>query len=74
MHIFLSLKRNNSFQNLNNRKATRSFALRTLIFKQQQKVLKFNNICVSWSSLKTDLETIFLSIENRSFENVRFSQ
>ena len=74
MHIFLSLKRNNSFQNLNNRKATRIFALRTLIFKQQQKVLKFNNICVSWSSLKTDLETIFLNIENRSFGNVRFSQ
>ena len=72
MHIFLSLKRNNSFQNLNNRKATRSFALRTLIFKQQQKVLKFNNICVI--GVKTDLETIFLNIENRSFENVRFSQ
>ena len=26
-----------------------------LIFKLQQKVLKFNDICMSWSSPKTDL-------------------
>ena len=69
----LALKRHNSFQNLNNRKATHSFAPRPLIFKLQQKVLKFN-ICVSWSSPKTNLETNFLNLENRSFENIRFSQ
>ena len=63
----LTLKRHNSFQNLNIRKATHSFAPRPLIFKLQQEILKFNDICVSWSSLKTDLMT---KIENRSFENV----
>ena len=40
----LALKRHNSFQNLNNRKATHSFVPRSLIFKLQQEVLKFNNI------------------------------
>ena len=34
----LTLKRHNSFQNKNNREATYSFALRSLIFKLQQKV------------------------------------
>ena len=48
----LTLKRHNSLQNLNNRKATQSFAPRRLIFKLQQEVLKFNVICVSWSSPK----------------------
>ena len=57
-------------QNYNNRKATHSFAPRPLIFKLQQEVLKFNDICVSWSSPKTDLVTNFLNPENRSFENV----
>ena len=41
-----SLKRNNFFQNEINRKATGSFALRCLIFKLQQEVLKFNDIFV----------------------------
>ena len=40
------------------------FAPRPLIFKLQQEVLKFNDICVSWSSPKTDLETNFLNLEN----------
>ena len=40
-----------------------------LIFKLQQ-VLKFNYICVSWSSSKTDLVTNFLKPENQSFENI----
>ena len=70
----LTLKRYNSFQNENNRKTTHSLASRPLIFKLQQEVLKFNDICVSWSSPKTDLVTDFLNLENRSFENVRFSQ
>ena len=70
----LTLKRHNSFQNKNNRKATHNFAPRPLILKLQQEVLKFNYICVSWSSPKTDLVTSFLNVENRSFENVRLSQ
>ena len=66
----LTLKCNNSFQNQNNGKATYNFAPRTLIFILQQEVLKFSDICVSWSSLKTDLPTIFLTLSNLSFENV----
>ena len=68
----LTLKRHNSLQNENNWKATHSIASRPLIFKLQQ-VLKFNNICVSYSSPKTDLVTNFLDLENRNFENVSFS-
>ena len=63
----LNLKRHNSSQNKTNRKAT------LLIFKLQQ-VSKFNDICVSWSSPKTDLVTNFLNPQNRSFENVSYSQ
>ena len=44
--------------------------LRRLIFKLQQEALKFNDICMSWSSPKTDLATNFLNPENRSFEKV----
>ena len=47
-----------------------------LIWKKlqtQQEVLKLNDISVSWSSPKTDLETDFLNSEIRSFENVLFS-
>ena len=62
----LTLKRHNSFQNKNNRKATHCFA--------QQQVLKFSDICVSWSSPKADLETNFLRLENGSFVCVTFSQ
>ena len=40
----------------------------------QQELLKFNNICVSWSSGKTELVIDFLNLENRSFENVSFPQ
>ena len=40
----------------------------------QQDVLKFNDICVSWDSPKTDMEANFLNLENRSFENIGFSQ
>ena len=66
----LTLKRHNCFQNQNNRKATHSFAPRPLIFKLQREVLKFNDICVSWSSPKTDLVSNFSNPENQSFENV----
>ena len=37
-------------------------------------ILKFNDICVSWSSPKIDLVTNFSNLENRTFENVSFSQ
>ena len=57
-----TLKRHHSFENENNRKATESFAPRLLIFKFQQDVLKFNDICLSCSSPKTDMET-FLTYE-----------
>ena len=69
----LTLKRRNSCQIKNNRKATPSFAPRPVVFKLQQ-VWKFNGICVSLSSPKTDLETNFLVLENRCFEKVSFSQ
>ena len=48
----LTLKRHTFFQNENKRKATHIFAPRPLIFKLQQELLKFNDICVSWSSPK----------------------
>ena len=64
----------NSFQYQNNRKATDSFAPRSLASKLLQEVLKFNDICVSWSSPKTDSEINFLNLENRSSENISFSQ
>ena len=47
------------------RKDTHSFTLRRLIFKFQQGVWKFSNICVNWSwpdltwRQKTDIETMF---------------
>ena len=68
-----NLKRQNSFQNQNNRKATHSFAPKPLIFKLQQEVLKFSDICVSTSSPKNNQEANFLKLENRSFDNVSFS-
>ena len=66
----LTLKRHNSFQNQNNRKATHSFAPSALIFKLQLEVWKFNDICESWSTPKSDPVANFLNPENRSFENV----
>ena len=59
---FFTLKRHNSFQNESNRKATHRFTSRPLIFKLQHEVLKFNDICVSRSSQKTDIETNFLKL------------
>ena len=60
----LNLKLHNCFQNYNNRKAAHSFAPRRLIFKLQQGVLKFNDICMSWNSPKPDLVTKKQKIEN----------
>ena len=45
-----------------------------MIFQLQEEVLKFNDIYLSRSSPKTDLETNFLNLENRNFEKVNFSQ
>ena len=70
----LTLKRHNCFQSQNNRKAKHAFAPRPLMFKLKQEVLKFIDICMSLSFPKIDLETNFLNLENRSFENVSFSQ
>ena len=42
--MHLTLKRHNYFQNLNNRKVSHSFAPRPLLFKLQQKVLKFDDM------------------------------
>ena len=73
-----TLKHHNSFQNKSYRKATHGFAPNPQTFNLQQEVLKFNDICVSWSSPKSDLETNFLNFEyvalNQSFEYVTFSQ
>ena len=69
----LTLKRHNSFQNEYKRKVTHSLAPRPLIFKLQQEILKFNNVCVSRGFPKTEMVTNFLSLENRSSENVSFS-
>ena len=55
-------------------KATHSFAPTTLIFRLQEEVLEFSDICVRWSSQKTDLITYLLNLENRNFENASFSQ
>ena len=52
-------------------KSTQSFAPTSLIFQLQQEVSKFDDICVSWSSPKTDLETKLLSLENRSFNPIQ---
>ena len=39
----------------------------------QQEVLKFNDMCVGWSSPNTDLVANFLNLENQIIENVSFS-
>ena len=67
---YLILKSHNFFQYQNNRKGTHSFATRPLILKLQKEVLKFSDICMSWSSPKTDQGTNFLNLENQSLENV----
>ena len=70
----LTLEFHNSFQNKNNRKATDVFAPILLIFKLQQEVWKLSDVCVSWNSQKTDLETKFLVLKNWHFEYATFSQ
>ena len=63
----LTLKGHKFFQIKNNGKATHSFAPRPLIFKLQQEFGKCNNICLSWSSLKNDLQTIFFKLLKSKF-------
>ena len=50
-----------------------SFAPRSLIFKLQQEVVKFIDICLSWSSAKTDLLTCF-SVNFAKFLRTLFLQ
>ena len=64
----------NSCQNQNNRKAIHGIAPRPLIFKFQQGILKFNDIYMSSSSAKTELEANYSDLKNRSFESLSFSQ
>ena len=59
---YFILKRHNSFLNLNNKKHT--YLLRDLI----------DHICIESSSPKTDQETNYSYLENRSFEDVSFPQ
>ena len=66
----LTLKRQNS----SHKRATHSFAPRPLIFKLQLVIWKLIDICMSWSSPKSDLERNLLNIKNRSFKCVIFSQ
>ena len=66
----LTLKRPNSFQNWNIIKVKYIFTPGLLTFKLQQEVLKFSDICVSWSSPKTELVINFLKPENRIFDNI----
>ena len=63
----LTLKRHDSFQNQNNRKATQTFASRPLIFKLQQNFLKLNNVCMIWISPITDLVKNILNLEDSKF-------
>ena len=51
-----------------------NFSPRPLIFKMQQEVLKFNEICMGWNSPKADLVIKFLNLQNGRFEKVIFSQ
>ena len=73
-HGLLDFKTSLFLSNWNDIKATNRFVPRSLIFKMGQEVLKFNHICLSWSSPKPDREENFLNLENRTFENVNFSQ
>ena len=60
---YLTLRRHNFLKNKNNRKITRSWAPRSLIFKLQK---KFENSVIStWLGE-------FLNLENRRFEYVTF--
>ena len=69
----LSLKRHNFFQNQNNGKTKQSFAPKPLIFKLQQEVLKFDDICVSWSPAKSTWCQLFKLRKSNVWER-RFSQ
>ena len=70
IHGLFDFKTSSFFSKLNNRKATHSFASSALTFLLQQEVLKLNDICLSWSSPKTNLVKKFLKPENQSCETV----
>ena len=54
------------------KKARTVFLPTSLIFKLQRQVLKFNDICGSCCSPKTDIEKSDLEFENPNFGNVGF--
>ena len=56
----LTVKRHNSFQSENNGKAAHNFALRSLIFKLQQEVLEFKDICMKWSCENRTVESVLI--------------
>ena len=70
MHGHFDFKTSWFLSKSKNRKVAHSLLPSPLLFKLQQKVLKFNDICVRWNSQKTDLVTNLLNLENWSFENV----
>ena len=44
------------------------------MFKLQHEFLILIDICVSWTSPRTDLETNFSNLGNRNFKKLNFSQ
>ena len=74
MHGVLDFKRHNSFQNKILEKPHTVLLLELWFLSCNKKFFKFNDICMNWNSLKTDLMTNFLNLENWRYENVSFSQ
>ena len=74
-YIFLckkqALKHHNSLQIKIKEKPSTLFCSQTSTRSYDK---KFENLAISLNSLKTDLETNFLSLENQRFEYVIFSQ
>ena len=71
-HGLFDFKASSLLSQLSNKKITHAFAPAPLMFKLQQEIWKFSDVCVSWGLPKTDLETNFLNLENLSFVNVNF--
>ena len=74
MHGVLDFKRHNSFQNKILEKPHTVLLLELWFLSCNKKFFKFSDICMNWNSLKTDLMTNFLNLENWRYENVSFSQ
>ena len=69
------LNKNNGLLDNKKKQTHRHFHSNTSdFFKLQQEFLKFDDICESRSSPKTDMETNFLHLQNPNFENFSFCQ